>query len=246
MKQFLIDHKWVLLGGVAGCLAVACILALYFTHRINGGKEEFPPGRVHDAGVFGDDITVYDSSNGPVVINLAGSGEEDEDNEADRAPMQLVANPDDIWTEDTYAGNHTPVSKVVMEDGSIGVLTIDKLGLSVNVFDSTDDSMIADMSKGIAHFPSTSSWDGTVGLSAHNINYDGSPGFFMYLHTLSEGDSLHYKTTLGERTYAVSSITTIDASDWTPLYHQDYNNLTLITCISGQPSKRLCVKAVEQ
>ena len=123
------------------------------------------------------------------------------------------------------------------------MLTIPKLDLSVNVYQSPDN--MEAMTKGVAHFPSASAWDGNVSLSAHNQNFDGSDGYFKYLHTLEKGDSITYKTALGERVYTVASICTIAASDWSPLYYTDDNRLTLITCISGQPDKRLCVQALE-
>jgi LPXTG-site transpeptidase (sortase) family protein len=130
-----------------------------------------------------------------------------------------------------------------MSDGSIGVLTIPDLSLSVNVYESPDN--MEAMSQGVAHFPSTSAYDGNVALSAHNINLNGSDGYFKYLYTLEKGDSVTYMTALGERAYTVESVVTIAASDWTPLNYTDDNRLTMITCISGQPDKRLCVTATE-
>ena len=102
------------------------------------------------------------------------------------------------------------------------------------------------MSKGVAHFPSTSAYDGNVALSSHNINPDGSDGYFKYLYTLQKGDGVTYQTALGERAYTVESVTTIAASDWTPLYYTDDNRLTMITCISGQADKRLCITVIEK
>ena len=157
------------------------------------------------------------------------------------APVLVAADPEAIWTEDTFAGNHTLVEKAQMQDGSIGVLTIPRLMLSVNVYESPDN--MEAMSKGVAHFPSTSAWDGNVAMSAHNINLDGSAGYFVNLHTLENGDAITYMTALGERSYTVDSVSAIAASDWSPLGYTDDHRLTLITCISGQPDKRLCVQA---
>jgi LPXTG-site transpeptidase (sortase) family protein len=131
-----------------------------------------------------------------------------------------------------------------MKDGSIGVLTIPDLNLSANVFEGSGDSMEA-MGLGVAHFPSSSAWDGNVSFSAHNLNLDGSDGYFKSLSTLEKGDNVTYQTALGERSYSVESVTTIAASDWTPLGYTDDNRITMITCISGQPDKRLCVSAIE-
>ena len=158
--------------------------------------------------------------------------------------IRTTSDPDAIWSADTYAGNHTSVEKAHMKNGSIGVLSIPKLKLSVNVYESPDN--MEAMSKGVAHFPATSAFDSNVGLSAHNINLDGSDGYFKYLHTLEKGDSISYQTALGERSYIVESVTTIAASDWTPPGYNDDNRHTMITCISGQADKRLCVTPIEQ
>lgn len=247
MKSFVLQHKKGIVIAGAAILLAAVIAALIFSHYIQGpgtATEPVPQGRIHDAGVFGDDVVIHDSTEDEIVIEPISTNIAAEPVPAVAKPMLLVSDPDEIWTENTYAGNHTPVEKAKMQDGSLGILNIDKLGLSVNVFESPDN--LEAMTKGIAHFPSTSAWDGVVGFSAHNINLDGSDGYFKYLYTLAEGDLIRYKTALGERTYSVSKVSTIAASDWTPLYYQDYNMAVLITCISGQPSKRLCVQGIEQ
>ena len=247
MTRILRDYKKHIAIGCAAILLCAFLAALYFTHRNNpGSRSDIPPGRIYDAGEFGNDIVVHDSAGGEIVIGADLSGDSAETVPLAAAPLKTVADPEAIWNGDTYAyaGNHTLVEMAQMKNGSIGVLTIPKLNLSVNVYESAD-SMEA-MSKGVAHFPSTSAYDGNVGLSAHNINFDGSDGYFKSLYTLTKGDGITYQTALGERSYAVESITTIAASDWTPLYYTDDNRLTMITCISGQADKRLCIIAVEQ
>ena len=246
LKSFVLQHKKAIIIASAFILLAAAVAALIFSHYIQSPKmatEPVPQGRIYDAGVFGDDVVVHDSTEGEIIIEPISTAIATEPAPAAK-PMLLVSDPDEIWTENTYAGNHTPVEKAKMQDGSLGILTIDKLGLSVNVFESPDN--LEAMTKGIAHFPSTSAWDGVVGFSAHNINLDGSDGYFKNLYTLAEGDLIRYKTALGERTYSVSKVSTIEASDWSPLYYQDYNMVTLITCISGQPNKRLSIQAIEQ
>jgi len=243
MKQLLKTYKKT--------IAVACTAILLCSFMATGcvprqpmPDEPVPPGRIHNAGVFGDNITVHDSAGGEIIIE-AGSAEIGlKAVPMTAAPLKTVSDPETIWNQDTYAGNHTPVEQAQMRNGSIGVLTVPKLRLSVNVYQSPDN--MEAMLKGVAHFPSTSAWDSNVGLSAHNVNFDGSDGYFKYLYTLEKGDDVAYKTALGERSYTVESVTVIAASDWTPLYYTDDNRLTMITCISGQDSKRLCVTAVEK
>lgn len=240
MLQMLKDHKKHAAIACVAVLLCSFLAAIYVSSKMKPSESEpVPPGRIYDAGVFGGDIIVHDSTEGEIVI-----ASDTAEKIADAAPLKTVSDPEAIWKEDTYAGKHTPAEKAQMKSGSIGVLTISKLSLSVNIYESPDN--MEAMSKGVAHFPSTSAFDSNVGLSAHNINLDGSDGYFKYLYTLEMGDEITYQTALGERSYVVESITTIDASDWTPLYYTDDNRITMITCISGQADKRLCVQAVEK
>ena len=256
MLQILKTHKKIVAIACTAIILCSFAAAIIVSNSVKPAEQEIvPPGRIFDTGVFGDDVVIHDSTEGEIIITAktAVSGDEVENsNEAASdaatvplaaAPLQTVSNPEAIWTEETYAGNHTPIEKVQMADGSIGVLTIPKLALSVNVYESPDN--MEAMLKGVAHFPSTSAWDGNVSMSAHNINLDGSDGYFKYLYTLQKGDSVTYQTALGERSYMVESVSTIAASDWTPTGYTDDNRLTMITCISGQPDKRLCVTAIE-
>lgn len=250
MKAYLLAHKKGFFIGLAVCVLFAVLLAVLITKQIKAPRAEpVPEGRIFDSGVFEGAVVIHDSTKGEILI---GTSETLEEGSSDiialsagtAEPRKLVDNPEQIWTADTYAGNHTPVEQAKLADGSLGVLTIDKLKLSVNVFESPDE--MEDMRKGLAHFPSTSSWGGNVGLSGHNVNFDGTDGFFKHLHTLAEGDEMRYMTALGERVYFVKSVKAIAASDWSPLGYEDFNQLTLITCISGKPDQRLCVQAIEK
>ena len=46
--------------------------------------------------------------------------------------------------------------------------------------------------------------------------------------------------------YKVILSIVIEETDWSYLQETEENKITLITCISNQPSKRLCVQAVEK
>lgn len=156
--------------------------------------------------------------------------------------------PDTVWEQDAVATYNafTLPEKVMLdeENGSIGILSIPALGLSVNVYE-VEDEMEA-MSRGVAHFKSTSAYDGNVGLSAHNINFDGTDGYFKNLYTLKTGDTVSYKTALGEREYEVSLVTAIGETDWSYLSRSTENRLTMVTCISGKPTQRVLVQAVQK
>ena len=139
------------------------------------------------------------------------------------------------------AGNYTLPEKTEMEDGSIGVLTIESIGVSAPVYE-TDDEMEA-MRKGIAHYKTTSAWNGNIGLCAHNGT--ASYCWFRDLHKVEKGDMVTYQTALGTRTYEVSEIKEIEETDWFMLGRTEDNRITMTTCIDDKPSKRLVVQAVE-
>lgn len=153
--------------------------------------------------------------------------------------------PADVWAEDDSTGYNgfTTRAQLGSDGESIGVLEIEKIGLSVHVYDSDPDTVLEDMKKGVAHYKSTSYFDGNVGLSAHNGN--ASYSFFDRLKELKEGDTLTYQTELGTRSYRVQTIATIADDDWSMLERTEDNRLTLTTCITGQETQRLCVQAVE-
>ena len=139
------------------------------------------------------------------------------------------------------AGNYTLPEIAELKDGSIGVLTIESIGVSAPVYE-TDDEMEA-MRKGIAHYKTTSAWTGNIGLCAHNGN--ASYCWFHDLHKVEKGDVVTYQTALGTRTYEISEIKEIDETDWSMLGRTEDNRITMTTCIDGKPSKRLVVQAVE-
>ena len=140
------------------------------------------------------------------------------------------------------AGNYTLPEQAELKDGSIGVLTINSIGVSAPVYE-TDDEMEA-MRKGIAHYKTTSAWTGNIGLCAHNGN--ASYCWFHDLHKVEKGDVVTYQTALGTRTYEVAEIKEIEETDWSMLGRTEDNRITMTTCIDGEPNKRLVVQAVEK
>ena len=162
----------------------------------------------------------------------------------EKRPALAVADPADIWEAEsspTHGGFTLPVA---MDGDSIGILTIPGIGLSVRVYES--DSDMEDMERGAAHFKSTSAWMGNIGISAHNVNLNGTPGYFLNLYTLEKGDIITYETALGVREYVVDSVMEISENDWSLLDRTEDNRITLITCITGKPALRLAVVGAER
>ena len=134
---------------------------------------------------------------------------------------------------------YTSVQGMAYKDGSIGTLKIAKLGISVKVWEGETN---ASMAKGVAHYSSTSAWDGNVGLAGHNRGAKYNIGT---IKNLSAGDTITYTTMYGTRTYQVTSVKTIANNDWSYLQSTADNRITITTCLENHPESRVCVQAVE-
>lgn len=163
----------------------------------------------------------------------AGNGSIYPDSSSDDYPIQWG----DVSTLPTT--QFTSASEVKRSDGSIGTLVIPSLGIRYKAYEGTDS---AAMRNGVGHFPSTSAWGGNIGLCGHNR---GSSHNIGSIKNLDVGDTIRYETSLGTRTYAVSAVKIIDWTDWSYLNATSDNRITIITCLADQPTKRVCVQAVE-
>ena len=114
------------------------------------------------------------------------------------------------------------------EDGSLGRLSIPRINLlNQAVFSGVGYNII---DHHIGHFPTTSAWDGNVGLAAHN---GGRAGFFQRLPELHIGDEIIFETPHGTRTYVVVSSHVINETDFSLLGWSHENTITLVTCNRG-------------
>lgn len=134
----------------------------------------------------------------------------------------------------------TPIADVRNHDGSIGTLRIPAIGLTVTAWDG---EVTAAMKKGVGHIESTSAWLGNIGLVGHNR---GANNHFGKLKNLKLGDEITYTSSLGARTYVVTTVQRIASDDWSYLQYTSDNRITLITCVEDQSRYRLCVQAVEK
>ncbi len=210
--------------------------------------EEFAPQSEDEIHTASDGVKVITPSMAPETATAKSDKEEVAEPASSAVAYQqipAVITPETIWEEDavvTYNAFTLP-EKAAFDDGNIGVLSIEKIGLTVNVYES--DDQMEDMSRGLAHFKSTSAWDGNCALSGHNSTASGYGAYFKDLHMLVAGDTMTYRTALGEREYKVTSVTTIGDEDWSGLSRSPDNMLTLITCTFNDASKRLMVRAVQ-
>ena len=131
------------------------------------------------------------------------------------------------------------VADLTQKDGSIGSVSIKRIGLSAKVYEGATD---ASMAKGAGHYTGSGLYDGNIGLFGHNR---GSHAYFGKLKNVKVGDSVTYTTNQGTRTYKVTFVGTIASTDYSYLNEMGDNRITMITCIADQPSLRLCVQATE-
>jgi len=148
--------------------------------------------------------------------------------------------PQTDYTATVSPYNLTPVEAVRKADGSIGILKIPAIGLTVTAYDG---EVTAAMKKGVGHIESTSSWLGNIGLCGHNRGVNEN---FGKLKNLKVGDEISYTTSLGTRTYIVTFAGKIASNDWNYLQYTTDNRITLLTCVEGQDQYRLCVHGVEK
>lgn len=132
------------------------------------------------------------------------------------------------------------VAQLLQSDGSLGTVSIARVGLSAKVYEGATDSSMA---KGAGHYPGSGCWTGNVGLFGHNRG--NGVDHFAELKDVKVGDIVTYQTNQGTRTYEVQTVANISNTDYSYLNEMGDNRITLITCIKNQPSLRLCVQAVE-
>lgn len=126
-------------------------------------------------------------------------------------------------------------------DDRIGKLKIPILDVEADIVEGIDEEILAEY---IGHFPNTALWDGNVALASHNRG-SSVVHYFEGIHLLNIGDEIIYITNMGERRYEVYSKKEIDSTDWSVTFETEENIITLITCITGYPEKRLCVQGRE-
>ena len=111
MKAFLSEHKrGLLISLLALAVAIIAVLAAFLcTGQIKDRHqaEAVPPGRVHDAGVFGESIQVHDSTQGEIVIDDYGADSIESSVTPTIGEGKRTADPETIWTDaSAYTGNH--------------------------------------------------------------------------------------------------------------------------------------------
>jgi len=189
------------------------------TNLIDYENLELPYGSKYSVETGSMQKTGYPSER---IMNLTGA----EDISA--KPLPRIAEP----------AVFTNTAGMYLADGTIGEIAIPVLGISFKV---REGETSANMSKGFAHYSSTSAWDGNVGVCGHNR---GTKFAIGSVKDLNQGDLIAYTTVYGTRIYAVEEVKIIGSTDWSYLAPCAENRLTITTCLAGKPDVRVCVRAI--
>lgn len=136
--------------------------------------------------------------------------------------------------------NNSEEKELIETNEDIWQVEIPKIDLKAPVSEGTSQQVMLEF---VGHFENTPNWEGNIGLAAHNRGYPIN--YFAKLKELINGDMIIYKTNYGTKTYSVETSVIIDDTDWSYLQNTEDNRITLITCVENQPSKRLCIQAIE-
>lgn len=165
------------------------------------------------------------------------------------------------------------IKKMINNNGIIGILVIPCLNIQAPVKDGTSQEI---MRTAIGHFTESDYWNGNVSLASHNsgtsahyfekiaklnendeIDYITKSGTKKYrvkeIRTIQSTDwSMVLKSNLRQtKTIPESDVNDIEAKTKTNNGNtkaelNNKNTITLITCITGKPKCRLCVRGVEE
>lgn len=129
----------------------------------------------------------------------------------------------------------------INENDIIGKLTIpDILLKDAPIKEGTEPTILKNA---IGHFTNTSIYSGNVGFASHNSGESGD--YFKNLKNIKIGSEIFYESKYGVKRYIVDIKEIIEETDFSYLQNSDDNKITLITCVSGQKTKRLCIQAKE-
>lgn len=124
----------------------------------------------------------------------------------------------------------------------IWTLTIEKINLiNIPIKDSVEEDILENY---IGHFPISSYYNGNVCLAAHNSGF--LINYFKDLNTLEYNDEIKYNYYGNIKVYKVTEKYIVDEEELNVLAVDFKDKMTLITCITGSPSKRLCIEAISK
>jgi sortase A len=156
---------------------------------------------------------------------------------AGAAPTQGTEPDYSLWSEKRIQDYHDSLKQ--RDDAPLAILSIDKLGLKVPVYNGTDE---INLNRGAGRIKGTAQVgaNGNLGIAAHR------DGFFRVLKDIQVGDTIDMLTHKGKSEFVVSSIDIVDPTDVSVLAPTEDPTITLVTCYPfyfvGHAPKRYIVK----
>ena len=156
--------------------------------------------------------------------------------------FSVIEPPDqELWSDKRKAEYEATLK--ASTEMPLAVLSIDKLGIQVPVYNGADDF---NLNRGVARIIGT----GQVGEQS-NLGIAGHrDGFFRGLKDINMGDTIQLQTINGLENFKVSSIEIVDPDDVSVLAPTDASSMTLVTCYPfyyvGHAPKRFIVKAIAE
>ncbi|MBK5294864.1 MAG: class D sortase [Acidobacteriia bacterium] len=159
------------------------------------------------------------------------------------APLIALPDTGQRWAKAASAPRAAPVfpTHAAATALGLGIIEIDRLGLSVLIRSSTSTS---DLNKGAGWIPGTArpGEPGNVAVAGHRDT------FFRDLRSVQTGDTIRLSTAAGKRFYTVKEILVVEPADRGVLRPANSSTLTLVTCFPfdfiGPAPKRFIVRAV--
>jgi sortase A len=210
---------WTELGLYLGGIA---LLAVFFQIRTSGERQREEGVQAFQAALNNNVVEASPSSGDFVLTTVTIPNQE-------------------LWTDRRVAEYEESLK--VEASLPLAVMTIEKLGIQVPVYDGADDF---NLNRGVARIKGTARVDaeGNLGIAGHR------DGFFRGLKDIAMGDNIELQTARGIAVYTVSSITIVDPSDVSVLAPTPERTITLVTCYPfyfvGQAPKRYIVKATTE
>jgi sortase A len=230
MQENLRRHLgWVEAGLYVGGVI---LLGVFFLLRLEGERQR-------EAGIeafhLAADSVVRQARASEQRVSLAGP-------ESGESIETAVAAPNvELWAEKRI--REYEESLRVEADPPLALMTIEKLGIQVPVYDGADDF---NLNRGVGRIKGTSAVgaEGNLGVAGHR------DGFFRGLKDVAIGDGIDLLTVQGKEVYTVSSIDIVDPSDVWVLAPSAEKTITLVTCYPfyyvGHAPKRFIVKATAE
>jgi sortase A len=230
MQENLRRHLgWVEAGLYVGGVI---LLGVFFLLRLEGERQR-------EAGIeafhLAADSVVRQARASEQRVSLAGP-------ESGESIETAVAAPNlELWAERRI--REYEESLRVEADPPLALMTIEKLGIQVPVYDGADDF---NLNRGVGRIKGTSAVgaEGNLGVAGHR------DGFFRGLKDVAIGDGIDLLTVQGKEVYTVSSIDIVDPSDVWVLAPSAEKTITLVTCYPfyyvGHAPKRFIVKATAE